>query len=355
MTEHDTWLIGDDSQLPKNNRKTRRGEANSLRKGFSKIHRHNKPHFSGSTPRGAAAKVTARLRGHDWRRNGDMITLRQKGYTPFKRRNDPTFKPKPMRITPRSESREALTALSEAFVANCDFNPESKYPFEVICSFEQIARSMGVLHVYDSGRKAYDVALNALSVLEQLGGSEPHQKYCVVQREFDPDSGQYKPVRLWLTPRFFESRGFSLEEIRGLLNDYRNWAIKNGLSESLKKRHERHLLRMDRLGVDIERRHSLKGLLNKIKRQVVSTDLLEQKNAVVIDLGARLDAMTKRTSRSKQRTPRKYFEAFIRWETSVPAHKSLTLKMGLRNEFPGLESLDPEAFYKRLLERAGII
>ncbi|MDL4454908.1 hypothetical protein QRZ34_28280 [Klebsiella michiganensis] len=88
-----------------------------------------------------------------------------------------------MRIAARSESREALTVLSLVLGANCDYNPDSDYPFEIMLPFEDVAKAMGVLHVYESGRKAYDVALHALSVLEQLD-------YLIVSRGQDTDTGQ---------------------------------------------------------------------------------------------------------------------------------------------------------------------
>ncbi|EMF04231.1 replication protein [Serratia marcescens VGH107] len=96
---------------------------------------------------------------------------------------------------------------------------------------------MGVLHVYESGRKAYDMALHALSVLEQLD-------YLIVSRGQDTDTGQNKPLRIWLTENFFTSRGIQVDEIRQWLAQYRLWAIKNGLTESLRKKYERHLVRI---------------------------------------------------------------------------------------------------------------
>lgn len=329
-------------------RKTRRGEANALRRGLPKIHRRHVPEFTGTVPRGAATKMVARLSGHDWTRNHDLITLRQRGYTPYTRRNDPTFTPKPMRITARRESREALTALSLALAANCDYNPESQYAFEVMCSFEDIARAMGVLHVYENGRKAYDVALNALSVMAQLGEGDP---YVVVQHDKDSDSGQNKAMRLWLTPRFFMSRGISLEEIRHTLHQYRQWAIKHGLSESLKLKYERHLLRMARLGLDIDRRYALKKMLNKIRRQVVSPELREVKESTVVDLGRELE---KRVAGRQPKQARPHWQAFVRWESTVAPIESNRLQAELAAEHPGLKQTDAESFYRLLLERAGI-
>ncbi|WP_110605970.1 Replication protein [Serratia plymuthica] len=332
--------------------KTRRGEANALRRGFNKIHRRYAPAFSESVPRGAAAHVIARIRGHNWSRNPDLIALRKIGYTPYTRRNDPTFVPKPMRITPRSESREALNALSLAMAANCDYNPESAYPFEVMCSAEDLAKAMGVLHVYDDGRKAYDIALNALNVLDEL-------KYCIIQREIDPDVGQNKPMRIWLTPEFFLSRGMTIEEVRSLLHKFRQWAIKHGLTEGLKRKYERHLLRMARFGIDIDDRHSLKNMLKKVRRQVVSPELLNDKNAVVIDLGAHLDKLnrTQKSQRDNKPNKRPFYQAFIKWSTGgqVATHQVINLQMSLTSERPELLNTDSETFYRILLERAGII
>ena len=208
-------------------RSSRRGEANALRRGQQKIHRRYTPNLCCRVPKGMASKVVARMSSHDWRRNDDLIELRRQGYIPYTQRNNPDYRPKPMRIAARSESREALTVLSMVLGANCDYNPDSDYPFEVMLPFEDVAKAMGVLHVYESGRKAYDVALHALSVLEQLD-------YLIVSRGQDTDTGQNKPLRIWLTENFFTSRGIQVDEIRQWLVQYSLWAIKNGLTESLR-------------------------------------------------------------------------------------------------------------------------
>ena len=249
---------------------SRRGESNSLRKGTSKIHRRYTPTLTCTVPRGMAAKVVARLSSHNWHRNHELIELRRQGYVPYTKRHDQHFLPKPMRISARSESCEALTALSMALAANCDYNPDSDYPFEIMAPFEQIAASMGMLHVYDNGRKAYDSPLHALSVQEQLG-------YVIALHGKDTDSGQNKPLRLWLTEKFFISRGIAVEEIRHWLGQFKTWAIKNGLTESLRKKYERHLLRVERIGIDLNDKPSLRNRLKQIKRWVVSPDLAKEK------------------------------------------------------------------------------
>lgn len=331
---------------------TRRGESNRLRKGQPKIHCHHIAVFSGTVPRGAAAKVVARIRQHDWNRNSALVALRQRGYIPYRRRNDPSYIPKPMRVSTREESRRALTALSLALAANCDYNPDADYPFEIIAPFEEIARVIGVLHIYENGRKSCDVATHARDVMEELD-------YLVVHRAWDADAGQYKAMRIFLTERFFTSRGISVEEIRLWLHGYRQWAIVNGLTESLRKKHERHQLRMARLGIDIDSHHSLKNRLRQIKRWVVSPDLLQEKKAIVEDLGKELDELASkmRTRNGNGKIVNRYQMTWVRWSTSVEAHpiKIMQLKRGLTEEHPSLERDDPEQYYRLLLERAGVL
>ncbi len=349
-------------------RTTRRGEANAKRRGQPKIHRRYAPQLSCAVPRGMASKVVARMQSHDWHRNQDLIALRRVGYIPYTRRNDPHFKPKPMRVSARSESCEALNALSMALAANCDYNPDSDYPFEIMAPFEQIAAAMGQLHVYENGRKSYDSPLKALSVQEQL-------EYVLVDHDKDTDSGQNKPLRIWLSEKFFTSRGIAVEEIRQWLGQFRTWAIKNGLTESLRKKYERHLLRIERIGLDIKDKHSLRNRLKQIKRWVVSPDLTARKQAKVSMLegeleklnrqnGERLDALLDDTdgnlrslARAKAKRQNPYYQAYIAWSTSarVMPHQVNTLEQTLSQEQPGLRHSDPESYYRLLLERAGAL
>lgn len=329
---------------------SRRGESNRQRKGLSKNHRNHKPVFTGKTPRGMAARVVACFRQHDWRRNTDLIALRREGYTPYGRAFDPTFQPKPMRITPRSESREALTALSLVLAANCDYSPDSDYLFEVILPVEEIARRMNVLHVYQNGRKAYDVLLHALRVMEQLD-------YVVVHRDRDADSGQNKPMRIFLTEKCFTSRGFTLESIRESLHKYRQWAIASGLAESMQDKYQRHLLKMARLGISIERQHSLKNRLKQIKRWVVSPELRQEKARTETDLGALLDEQARKVRQLRPETSSARYENA--WRRYVAGgHLTMAMKMqlenGLKADQPSLYISDKEAYYRLLLERAGV-
>ncbi|WP_336804097.1 Replication protein [Erwinia aphidicola] len=331
-------------------RPSRRGESNSLRRGQSKTHRNHQPEFNGKTPRGMASKVVACIRHHDWCRNADLIALRQKGYTPCSRMFDRTFRPKPMRITARSESREALSALSLVLAANCDYSPDSEYMFEVMLPVEDMARGMGVLHVYESGRKAYDVLLNALRVLEQLD-------YVVVHRDRDADSGQNKPMRIFLTESFFTSRGMSVEDIRTWLHRYRQWAVASGIAESLRDKYARHQLKMARLGISIDGHHSLKNRLKKIKRWVVSPELRAEKERVTSDIERALGghAANLRQLRPARGSDR-YRNAWRRYAAGGGLTMAVQMKLGqsVRAEYPQLNVTDAEKYYRLLLERAGV-
>lgn len=315
-----------------------------------------------------AARVVARMSSHDWHRNPDLVELRRQGYIPYTKRKDPSFIPKPMRVSARSESCEALNALSMALAANCDYNPDSDYPFEIMAPFEQIAAAMGCLHVYESGRKAYDSPLHALSVQEQLD-------YVIALRGQDTDTGQNKPLRLWLTEKFFTSRGIAVDEIRQWLGQFRQWAIKKGLTESLRKKYERHLLRLERIGIDLKDKHSLRNRLKQIKRWVVSPDLAKEKQEKVQQLqdgladiennaGQRLDWVLDETQQNlhslataKHKRQNPMYQAFVKWSTSaaVMTHVVQLMEKTLKQEHPALLNTDPETYYKLLLERAGIL
>lgn len=346
--------------------RSRRGESNALRKGKSKIHRRYTPAMNCTVPRGTAAKVVARMSCHDWHRNAELIALRREGYTPYTKRNDPEFSPKPMRVSARSESCEALNVLSLVLSANCDYNPDSDYPFEIMQPLEQVAASMGMLHRYENGRKAYDSPLHALSVMEQLS-------YVVILRGKDTDSGQNKPLRIWLTEKFFTSRGIQVEEIRQWLGQFRSWAIRKGLTESLRQKYERHLLRVERIGIDLKDRHSLRNRLKQIKRWVVSPDLQQEKAVKVSKIETALNEQEGNSSRidwvldeaqrkirhiakAKQQRQNPYYQAFVKWSTSsaVSPIRVMQLENSLKQELPGLQQRDREAYYKVLLERAGV-
>ncbi|OTA14493.1 hypothetical protein Xvie_03652 [Xenorhabdus vietnamensis] len=345
-------------------RRSRRGEYNALRRGQPKIHRRNIPKQDIKIPTGTPARLSRTLKSHDWRRDRALIALRQKGYTPYSERKNPHYVPKPMRISTRSESREALTSLSLAFVANADFFPGHDYLFEVMVPFEFIAKAMGVLHEYDNGRKSYDVALHALSVLEQL-------EQIVVHRDKDRDAGQNKPMRIWLKPEFFMSKGIPCDEIRRSLIDFQNWAIKSGQLENLEKKYQRHLLNMVRLGIDIESKHALRQLLKKIKRSVVAPDLQEQKAEALKQIEDSIELLDRKKSknpeaeldrtqrsvdslRKKDKSDSIYWRMFVEWQKTTTPVAVYYAKTKLKAQYPHVNEYS-EQFYRLLLEQEGII
>lgn len=273
-----------------------------------------------------------------------------------------------MRIHARSELRETLTVLSMAMAANCDYNPDSDYNFEIMLPFEQIAAATGTLHVYENGRKAYDSALEALSVMEQLG-------YVIVSRDKDTDTGQNKPLRIWLTDKFFTSRGIRVEEIRQWLGQFKAWAVKNGLTESLRRKYEQHLLRIDRIGISIKDKHSLRNRLKQIKRWVVSPDLTAEKQAKVSLLEGELENLRRKNNerldellddtdnnlrslakaKAKARRQNPHYQAWVRWSNMAMRHQVIALEQALSREQPGLITAEPETYYRLLLERAGAL
>lgn len=327
-------------------RPSKRGEFNTLRKGLSKIHRRYTPAFElNKRPKGIEAQLFACICNHDWNKNSDLIALRKRGYTPFSRQFDPSFKPQPRRLGVRSESREALTALHFALAANCDFNPDSEYPFEVTVPFEEIARQMGVLHRYENGRVACDIAYHALRVTEEL-------EQAIVVREFDKDSRQYKAMRIFLTVKFFTNKGIALDNLKTMLTRFQAWTRKNGLSQSLQERYQRHLLRLERLDLSIAKRHSLKKLLKRIKWQVTSPELINEKQQIVSVVQ---DSLNKKSA-TGQNVASRAKVLWFRYLNSPSSMPIITtrLELALSKEHPTLRQTDEEQFYRILLERAGV-
>jgi len=326
-------------------RPTKRGHFNGLRKGLPKIHRRYTPFFDiQKQPKGIEAQLFACIARHDWNRNSRLIELRRKGYTPFSRQFDPDFKPKPRRLGIRSESREALTALHFSLAANCDYSPDSEYPFEITVPFEEIARQMGVLHRYENGRVACDVAYHALRVTEELGQA-------IVVRAFDKDSKQYKALRIFLTAEFFTSKGISLENLKRMLTRFQAWTRKHGLTRTLKERNERHLLRLERLELGLEKRHALKKLLKRVKWQVTSPELLEEKQKVISVIQNAIHEKQPVQIGSAPSAKAMWFR-YLNSGKSMPIFTA-RLEAELCKEYPALRMTDEEQFYRLLLERAG--
>ncbi len=306
-----------------------------------KIHRRYVPKLNCRIPKGIASKFISRISNHNWHYNNDLINFRRK---------------LGIRIHARSELCETLTVLSSVLIAYCNYSLYSEYLFEIRAPFEIISFSMNMLHIYNNGRKSYDPPLHALHVLEKL-------KYLIILRDKNPDTGQYKPLRIWLTKRFFTSRGISLNELRFNLNNYENWVVRNNLTNNLLILKNRHLLKMRVIGIDLLKFPSLRYLLIKIKREILGKDFINKinnnirlscfnKNKMKF-LGNILDNKNKvclNFNRSKKKY-RYWYSKFIIWSNMKMPHQIFSLEKSLNKESPYLRVYDSEKYYKILLKR----
>lgn len=296
-----------------------------------KIHRHHTPAFCGTLPNIVAVKrFCAALECHDWNRNQHIYHLRCQ-------RNQ--------RVSVRSERRETYYALATAILANCDYNPDSEYLFEVMCSVEELARLVGQLHVDASGRKTYDPVLHTLRDWKEAG-------LIVVLKGQDPESRQQKAMRVWLKPAFFDGLGFSVDELRSVVTRFRVWMERKGLRETYRTRYAEHVLRVARSNVaSIEDKHSLKNLLKKIKRLVLGEDdrLQGEKKCLFSDVEKKLrDTERALAASSPKPDARPFYTLYTQWSTQQPRFIVVPLEASVRAAHPALTG---EPLYRLLLER----
>ncbi|WP_239686293.1 MULTISPECIES: hypothetical protein [Serratia] len=295
----------------------------------SKIHRHHEPVFCGSLPNIVPVKrFAAALKQHDWNRNPHIYKLRcQRG----------------QRLSVRSERRETADVLALAFVANCDYSPDSDYLFEVMCGVEDLAKQCGQLHVNTNGRKTYDPILNTIRDWKDAG-------VIVVLKGQDPDTRQQKAMRIWLKPEFFEMLGFSISELREIVTKLRRWMERKGLRDTWKERYAKHVMRLARSNVaSIEDKHSLKNLLKKIKRLVLGDDarIQDEQQQLVSELEKKLRE-TEQALGEQPKDERKYWAIYSRWKAQQPMAVSMKLERAISQENPGIIG---EALHRLYVER----
>ena len=133
--------------------------------------------------------------------------------------------------------------------------------------------------------------------------------------------------------------------------------------------------RIERIGIDLKDKHSLRNRLKQIKRWVVSPDLAKSKATKVSDIekqlrtidgdnSSRLDLILDDThkkissfSKAKRMRQNPYYQAYVSWSTSraVMTHEVQAYERTLNEIHPGLRHREPETYYKLLLELAGVI
>ncbi|AYN25677.1 hypothetical protein D8682_00925 (plasmid) [Buttiauxella sp. 3AFRM03] len=274
----------------------------------------------------AARRFDAALEKHDWNRNRYIYKLRCE-------RNQ--------RVSVRSERREVYKALAMAIIAMCDYNADSDYLFEVMCGTHDLARATNLLHRTITGRLTYDPILNALHDWEKAG-------LIVIVRGQDPETKQNKAMRIFIKPEWFEGLGFSVDELRKILGDYRRWAEKKGLRETAKQRYANHIARVARSNVaSLDDKHSLKKLLLKIKRHVLGVKEEEGKQ-LISDIEKKLQDTESALKTGQVKPSTQYYAAYTAWKNKTPLSLVYPIESTVKKENPGLSG---ELFYQAMLER----
>lgn len=319
---------------------------------INKIHRRYTPRIICNIPKGISMKLINKINKHDWHNNYDLIKLRRKLN---------------MRIHIRSELRESLTILSSVLLIFCNYNLYNNYIFEIKTPFEIIAHSMNMLHIYSNGRKCYDPPLNALRTLEKL-------KYIIVLRGKNPDTGYNKPLRIWLTKKFFTSRNITIRELRFYLSKYEKWVIKNNFTSNILNFNNRHLLKMRAIGIDLFKKPSLRNLLIKERRLILGDNFIN-KIKLNIRLYNNLNKYSKNfgylkyfnkknnyknkinnnnnivTSLINNNKSKFWYCKFINWSLTKMPYEIILLEKKIKKKYPELIFKNSEMYYKILFKK----
>lgn len=210
-----------------NNITTEQPDLTTAQKRVVACHRRYTPAFNSTFVNLPIVKrFAAALEKFDWHKCTPMKELRANGgaivtkvYSDGSKRYRQL---PPRRASIRKEREETLSALVPEIINNVEYHPNARYMYECMLSIEELARKIGQCHEYEAGydgengqyrhgRVAYDCVLGAIDDLEA-------SKLIIVVREFDTDAKQYKASRLFLTPLFFESFGFSAKETKKLIH-----------------------------------------------------------------------------------------------------------------------------------------
>ena len=285
------------------------------------------PEFKGTLPNIPPVKrFSAALKRHDWNRNPNIYQLRCDNN---------------QRVSVRSERRETYYALALTMIAYADYSPECEGLFEVMCSVENLAKYCNQLHKYENGRKSYDPILHAIHDWEKAN-------LIIVDEDFCREAKQYKAMRIWLRPEFFKGLGFSLKELREVVNSFKRWMEKNGLRDDYKKRYAEHVIRLSRSNVaSLDNKHSLKNLLKKLKRLVVGNDPeLSREKEHAIKAALHKKALIEATQAPETETER-YFKLYTRWNVQQPRAISMAFENDIKNRYPNVRG---DALYQLYVE-----
>ncbi len=296
-----------------------------------KIHRRYTPKILIKIPQGIIKQFITKFKKHNWHDNHDLIQLRR------------TLG---MRIHARSELCQTLTTLSSILLLYCDYNLDSEFYCEIAVPLEIISSSMNMLHIYKNGRKSYDPPSHALKILEQL-------KYIIVLRDINPDIGHYMPLRIWLTPKFFTSRGIPLHEYRTHLISLKNYFLqyKSIVKKFLKQK--KHMWQIRHIDINLKKKPSLKKLLIKTKKHFLGVHWRKkQKHLEYTTKTHQSKSWSVSSDYTINNLKSKYwYYKFINWSITQMPYYIYLLEKKLRLEKPHLMKKNPENYYKTLLIR----
>lgn len=225
----------------------KRGWNNALRKGKSKIHRHNKPKiFPVTCTCKGMRRLAIKLSKHCFQKNGYLINKRRE---------------KNMRINIRSEREQSYESFSMIALKYLDLDLFGCGLFEVKCSLEFIAKQMNIYYETASRKKHYDILHNVINDFEEAG-------LIIVYRSFDKENKVYKASRIWFTPEFFYGIGYTATTLREIILSRAKYLKKHKKTAIVKENYNNYLLKMERYGI-LDLSTSLVNLLIKIKRKLM--------------------------------------------------------------------------------------
>ncbi|MEC4091629.1 hypothetical protein [Pseudoalteromonas rubra] len=192
-----------------------------------KVHRHSAPSFERPMVNVQLARTMDRILAkwnvsispaiRELRRNGGSILRRV--YNDGRKKYKQLL---PRRLTVRLEREQTINCLLRAIFYTTEYSPNAKFMFECMASVPELARMIGQYNEYEKnydaegaenyrhGRVAYDAVLGAIEDLEASG-------LLLIVREFCKEAGQFKAMRIFLTPKLFQEFGLTGSQVKHLV------------------------------------------------------------------------------------------------------------------------------------------
>jgi hypothetical protein len=309
--------------------KRTRGWANFLRRGVAKVHRYHCPKIINwknlyGTGKQPLLKMFHRFKKHDHQRNELLIKYREMAN---------------MRLNIRTERQEVYHALDLALLKFLDVDKFGIGLFEIACSIEMLAKTIGIYRIDKNGHARYDTLLNAVNDYEK-------SKQIIIYREFDRENKVYRPMRMWLTIEFFTSRGYNEEELRELLKSREHYLHKKGIFVKTREYYQKNFLqRLDKSGVLNPPSALVKKLL-RIKNKLC--DMHYEKKSIKQVEKQKKRAEKELEQANEKLTYRVLFERFVSSKNISQIEKYLTI-----NKVRSVLDITNDEFWLRCLIESG--